>query len=301
MRPKTSPHKQHAALTLSLPDSVLAARCSTPVNSPTADVGPRASFSGVLHSETVPPVLRRVLGGGVTKGKDAEKVYGVRSGNASRSHPREQHRLKGSRTTSDQMKAALAAKVVQSQKLQQAAAEGNDSIITSMLHFEEPDVNFADDRGRTSLHFACAGGHFNVLKQLIAAGANVHATDVKGNTPLHLAVLSNQLDCVLLLLQANAKVNAQDSSQRTALQLVQSRLRILSQSSGRMTSRLIPDLRQLVELLTACALQSHESVSKCTTIDAAALTARLESITSEKDAMDVVDELQRLLDGLTVS
>jgi len=91
-----------------------------------------------------------------------------------------------------------------------------------------PDINSADEKGRTPLHFACAGGHNDCVKLLIERGANVNAeADIAGNRPLHLAVISNKMDCVIALLEAGAKINMDDAFHRTPLSVARSRLNIL--------------------------------------------------------------------------
>ncbi|CAG8469628.1 13248_t:CDS:2 [Ambispora leptoticha] len=90
------------------------------------------------------------------------------------------------------------------EKLRDAACRGDCDKIMNLLALKPvPDINQADDKGRTPLHFACAGGHIDAVKLLIAHGANVNAdADVVGNRPLHLAVISNKLECVVALLEA---------------------------------------------------------------------------------------------------
>ncbi|CAG8521990.1 6256_t:CDS:2 [Diversispora eburnea] len=92
----------------------------------------------------------------------------------------------------------------------------------------QPDINNSDEKGRTPLHFACAGGHYKCVQILIERKANVNAiADVAGNRPLHLAVISNKMECVIALLEAGAKIYMNDAFHRTPLSVARSRLRIL--------------------------------------------------------------------------
>ncbi|CAG8505940.1 4663_t:CDS:2 [Ambispora gerdemannii] len=98
------------------------------------------------------------------------------------------------------------------EKLRDAACRGDcDKIINLLVLTPIPDINRADDKGRTPLHFACAGGHIDAVKLLISRGANVNAdADVVGNRPLHLAVISNKLECVVTLLEAVIEIEERE-------------------------------------------------------------------------------------------
>ncbi|KAJ3089288.1 hypothetical protein HK102_006734 [Quaeritorhiza haematococci] len=141
----------------------------------------------------------------------------------------------------------------QTYALLDAAAAGNmEDVKSALAALANPNV--ADRRGRTAMHFASVGGHVEVLDLLLAAGGDVSVSDANGNTPLHLAVVSNRLECVLRLLHAGrsigmnlretmqacspetyllyvligADVVATDKFHRTPLDLVQSRLRLIT-------------------------------------------------------------------------
>jgi ankyrin repeat protein len=103
------------------------------------------------------------------------------------------------------------------------------------------NVNVADAKGRTALHFAAVAEHSDrytvgeeesiertasAVRRLLAAGANVHAIDTSGRTPLHFTVLRRRenpmrSDSVLkILLDAGADVNAIDVQGSTTLHIV---------------------------------------------------------------------------------
>ena len=50
------------------------------------------------------------------------------------------------------------------------------------------DVNHADKKGATALHFATISLQLKNVQALIKLGANPNAQDVEGNTPLHLCL-----------------------------------------------------------------------------------------------------------------
>ena len=80
------------------------------------------------------------------------------------------------------------------------------------------DVNIAKGQGRAALHNAAMNGHYNCLKLLIQAGANVnHSISINQVTPLMLAAQHGFLNCVQELIEAGADVNATDKNGRTAL------------------------------------------------------------------------------------
>ena len=69
-------------------------------------------------------------------------------------------------------------------------------------------ANAVFEHGDTPLHDAAYRGYADVVKLLLAAGADVNAKDSFGDTPLHAAAINGQADVVKLLLAAGADVNA---------------------------------------------------------------------------------------------
>lgn len=84
------------------------------------------------------------------------------------------------------------------------------------------ELNFKDARGCTCLHVAAQHGNLPVIRQLMAAGADVMAKDYQGATPLHYAVVSEavydvRLDILLILQSAGASTDAVDRADQTPL------------------------------------------------------------------------------------
>ncbi len=66
------------------------------------------------------------------------------------------------------------------------AAERGDLAHVSSYLARRGDPNARGLGGRTALHAAAAGGHAEVARRLVEAGADVDAADEAGRTPLHL-------------------------------------------------------------------------------------------------------------------
>lgn len=64
--------------------------------------------------------------------------------------------------------------------------------------------------GMTALHFAASAGHSDVVRTLVAAGANVNAADEHKSTALHWACANRHLDVIQVLVDAKANLNAAD-------------------------------------------------------------------------------------------
>jgi len=70
-----------------------------------------------------------------------------------------------------------------------------------------PGVNTADGWNETTLHYACKGGHVDIIKFLIQHGCNIDSIARFGRTPLQLACRYEKLDAVRVLLENGADVN----------------------------------------------------------------------------------------------
>ncbi len=82
----------------------------------------------------------------------------------------------------------------------------------------------ADARTRagdaTPLHKACAGGHAEVVRVLLRAGASARAVDADGETPLHKACASGDAACARAVGAADATAaNARDRRGKTPMEV----------------------------------------------------------------------------------
>ncbi|KAF5008414.1 hypothetical protein FDECE_5320 [Fusarium decemcellulare] len=81
------------------------------------------------------------------------------------------------------------------------------------------DVGAKDREGRTPLVLAALHVPSDLIRPLLAIGANPDAADHEGSTPLHMACKRGNNDSVQLLLNANADINARDRDGYTPLHL----------------------------------------------------------------------------------
>ena len=71
--------------------------------------------------------------------------------------------------------------------LREAARKGDLPALQALLSTAGVDVDSTDDDDETALHFACRADRLEVVKALLAAGANPKATNESARTPLDVA------------------------------------------------------------------------------------------------------------------
>ncbi|KAF8448273.1 ankyrin repeat-containing domain protein [Kalaharituber pfeilii] len=104
-----------------------------------------------------------------------------------------------------------------------------------------------------SLHLAAQGGRVEVLKQLLAAGAQVNIGNKDGKTPLHLAAEMGHAEFVQQLIAAGAEVNRRDNGGRMPL------LHAASISMLKLQNLVHQDALETIKVLLAKnALVGHE-------------------------------------------
>lgn len=79
------------------------------------------------------------------------------------------------------------------------------------------DLAGADGDGRTALHLACNGGHIDVARALLDAGADLNAVDHDQRTPLHRACSDGTLEIVAALIDGGAWLDAPDKRMSSPL------------------------------------------------------------------------------------
>ena len=99
--------------------------------------------------------------------------------------------------------------------LHEACRAGSINVIDTLLTLAEVDVNKLEPKlmgGASALHLACNGGHTDIVRKLISAGADVNSISNNSmkETPLHVCCKLNRLDCCSALLAAGADTTIRD-------------------------------------------------------------------------------------------
>jgi ankyrin repeat protein len=107
-------------------------------------------------------------------------------------------------------------------RLADAAMNGDRAVVRTLLK-QKVDVNAAQGDGMTALHWAALQDDLEMLKLLIAAGANVTAASREGAiTPIFLACSNGNAAIVEALLHAGAGPNTVNANKTTALMMAAS-------------------------------------------------------------------------------
>ncbi|XP_076769783.1 cortactin-binding protein 2 isoform X2 [Arvicanthis niloticus] len=78
--------------------------------------------------------------------------------------------------------------------LQQAAAQGNVTLLSMLLNEEGLDINYSCEDGHSALYSAAKNGHTDCVRLLLNAEAQVDAADKNGFTPLCVAAAQGHFD-----------------------------------------------------------------------------------------------------------
>ncbi|XP_029780312.1 cortactin-binding protein 2 isoform X1 [Suricata suricatta] len=103
--------------------------------------------------------------------------------------------------------------------LQQAATQGNVTLLSMLLNEEGLDINYSCEDGHSALYSAAKNGHTDCVRLLLNAGAQVNAADTNGFTPLCAAAAQGHFKCVELLTAYDANINHAADEGQTPLYL----------------------------------------------------------------------------------
>uniref|UniRef100_A0A8C8ZP66 Cortactin-binding protein 2 n=1 Tax=Prolemur simus TaxID=1328070 RepID=A0A8C8ZP66_PROSS len=103
--------------------------------------------------------------------------------------------------------------------LQQAAAQGNVTLLSMLLNEEGLDINYSCEDGHSALYSAAKNGHTDCVRLLLNAEAQVNAADKNGFTPLCAAAAQGHFECVELLIAYDAHINHAADGGQTPLYL----------------------------------------------------------------------------------
>ena len=84
-----------------------------------------------------------------------------------------------------------------------------------LLNNASVNANFKSANGDTLLHAAAISGNLEILKDLIARGAEVNAANVDGKSPLHKAAEKGYEEIITFLLDMGANIELKNSSGNT--------------------------------------------------------------------------------------
>ncbi|XP_037059397.1 cortactin-binding protein 2 isoform X4 [Peromyscus leucopus] len=103
--------------------------------------------------------------------------------------------------------------------LQQAAAQGNVTLLSMLLNEEGLDINYSCEDGHSALYSAAKNGHTDCVRLLLNAEARVDAADKNGFTPLCAAAAQGHFECIELLTAYDANINHAAAGGQTPLYL----------------------------------------------------------------------------------
>lgn len=93
-----------------------------------------------------------------------------------------------------------------------------DNLINAMLEVEGIDINAPSPFSEwTALHWAVEDRNTEVVRKLIAKGANVNQLDSSQRTTLYQPAVNGDIEITKILVKSNADVNAEDLARLTAL------------------------------------------------------------------------------------
>ncbi|EGX50328.1 hypothetical protein AOL_s00076g92 [Orbilia oligospora ATCC 24927] len=122
------------------------------------------------------------------------------------------------------------------QKLLSAARAGMSDIVNTIISKYPGIINNRGPDGFTALDCACSFGHETIVSQLLACSrisVNTQAPENDNFSPLHYACISAHYNCVRLLLDAGADVNLQSSHGETPLMSLWQSYDMLSAAAGK--------------------------------------------------------------------
>jgi len=98
-----------------------------------------------------------------------------------------------------------------------AAASGHENIVKYLMEEQKADVNRANHKSETALHWAAGNGHVSVVQYLIEKNIDVNKVDESNRTALHWAAENDHVNVVQYLIEKNIDVNKANYNGETAL------------------------------------------------------------------------------------
>lgn len=105
-------------------------------------------------------------------------------------------------------------------RLKNAVLASNVGQVQSLLSKSAAPIDSIDEQGQALIHYACTVGNPDLVRVLLAAGADANRIDaLSGWSPLMMAVVGGHEEAVKVLLMSEANVNHQDVRGWSALHL----------------------------------------------------------------------------------
>lgn len=148
--------------------------------------------------------------------------------------------------------------------LHKSVNEGDLKGVQAALKLDKSEINVGEPRDfKTALCVAAELGHWEIVKTLVKAGADINLVDKTGRSPLMFAVARDQLEMVSLLLESGANANAQRVVEKGITPLilasVMNRPKIVKALLRKRALVDQPDFRGRTALMEA-SFHGHESV-----------------------------------------
>jgi ankyrin repeat protein len=89
-----------------------------------------------------------------------------------------------------------------------ACKAGDLGQVKALLAKDPSLLQAKTEEGKSPLHMATGWGQVEIVKYLIAVGADIHAVNNNGGNPIHVAGSQNQPECARILVAHGARINA---------------------------------------------------------------------------------------------
>ena len=113
--------------------------------------------------------------------------------------------------------AAYSFLAVTNESIVEAAKYGDLKTIKTILEKDPTMLNVKSQDGYTALHWACMRAHWDVVKYLVAKGADLNVVGGDGGTQINWAVHHDNVEIIKLLVENGAKLNIQNQWGMTEL------------------------------------------------------------------------------------
>jgi 7,8-dihydropterin-6-yl-methyl-4-(beta-D-ribofuranosyl)aminobenzene 5'-phosphate synthase len=104
-------------------------------------------------------------------------------------------------------------------EIHKVAMDGNLEEAKALIAKDPSLTDAKDEMGRTPLHLACYGGHTELVKFLLAKGADIEAEFANGATPLFWAIPEGHIDIVKLLIHEGGDIQARQNDGTSLLHI----------------------------------------------------------------------------------